>query len=296
MSGPLPRVALLTEGVDWHSRALLAAFAAAGAEAVLLRLGDCAFATTAPHGLVLPGFAEALPDAVLVRVVGDGSFEEVTRRLGVLHALDALSVAVWNPAPAIERCVDKSMTSFLLATAGLPTPPTWTVEGLAAAQALVAREAAAGVLVLKPLFGSQGRGLRLLAGPDDLPPTEEVRGVYYLQRYVPADGPGFCDHRLLVCDGEVIGAMTRRARHWITNVRQGGQPEPFAPDAATTELAVAAASCVGARYAGVDILHDADGQALVLEVNSMPAWQGLQRVTETNIAGRLADAVLARLR
>ena len=292
----MPRIALLSEGAGWHTSALRSAFAAAGAEAVPLRLADCAFATTAPHGLALPGFADALPDAVLVRVIGDGSFEEITRRLGVLHALDALGVAVWNPARAIERCVDKSMTSFLLAAAGLPTPPTWTVEGFAPAQALVAREAAAGALVLKPLFGSQGRGLRLIAGPEDLPPAEEVHGVYHLQRYVQGAGPGFCDHRLLVSAGEVVGAMTRRAQGWITNIRQGGRPEPFAPAADMARLAVAATACVGARYAGVDILRDAAGQALVLEVNSMPAWQGLQRVTASNLARALADAVLVPLR
>jgi glutathione synthase/RimK-type ligase-like ATP-grasp enzyme len=138
--------------------------------------------------------------------------------------------------------------------------------------------------------------LRLVGGPKDLPPAEQMRGVYHLQRYVPASGPDFCDHRLLVCDGHVIGAMTRRARRWITNIRQGGQPEPFSPDAAMAALAVAAADAVGARYAGVDVLRDATGCALVLEVNSMPAWQGLQRVSATDIARQLAEAVLARLR
>jgi RimK family alpha-L-glutamate ligase len=288
------RVILLTEGLDWHARALLAGFEAAGAAVTPIRLGDCAFSTTAPGGLVFPGFS-GLPNAVLVRVVGDGSFEEVTRRLGILHALAALGVPVWNEARAIERCVDKSMASFLVAAAGLPTPPSWAVEGLEAARALVAREAPAGALVLKPLFGSQGRGLRLVAGPEDLPPAEAVGGVYYLQRYIRSAGPEFSDHRLLVIDGAVVAAMTRRASGWITNVRQGGRPERFVPEPALAELAVAAAACVGAAYAGVDVLRDADGRALVLEVNSMPAWQGLQRVTEANIAARLARALLARL-
>jgi tetrahydromethanopterin:alpha-L-glutamate ligase len=290
------RIALATDGNDWHARALGAAFAALGADVVRLRLEACRFATTRAHGLDLPGFADALPDAVLVRTMAGGSFEEVTRRLGVLHALAALGVPVWNEARAIERCVDKSMTSFLLSAAGLPTPPTWTVEGLAAARDLVTREAATGALVLKPLFGSQGRGLRLVAGPEDLPAADAVHGVYYLQRYVSGAGPGFFDHRLLICDGALVSAMTRRAAGWITNVRRGGQPEPFAPDDAMVRLAVAAADCVGARYAGVDVLCDAAGQALVLEINSMPAWQGLQRVTATNIARRLAEAVLASLR
>ena len=49
-------------------------------------------------------------------------------RLGVLHALRELGVMVWNDARAIERCVDKSMTSFLLARAGIPTPATWATR------------------------------------------------------------------------------------------------------------------------------------------------------------------------
>ena len=79
-----------------------------------------------------------------MRAVAAGSFEEVTRRLGVLHALRELGVPVWNDARAIERCVDKSTTSFLLAHAGVPTPPTWAVEGLARARALVAAQAGRG--------------------------------------------------------------------------------------------------------------------------------------------------------
>ncbi len=88
----------------------------------------------------------------------------MTRRLGILHALARLGVPVWNSAAAIERCVDKSMTSFLLSRAGLPTPPTFAVEGLAAAEAVSRRELAGGPLVLKPLFGAQGRGIRLVRG------------------------------------------------------------------------------------------------------------------------------------
>ena len=58
----------------------------------------------------------------MVRSMSGGTFEAVTLRLGMLHALRELGVPVWNDARAIERCVDKSMTSFLLARAGIPTP------------------------------------------------------------------------------------------------------------------------------------------------------------------------------
>ncbi len=261
-----------------------------------MRLPDAAFDLTAPYGLRLPGFDGALPDAVLVRSVPAGSFEAVTRRLGVLHALDRLGVPVWNDARAIERCVDKSMTSFLLARANLPTPPTFVLEGLEAARTVAQRECRDGPLVLKPLFGSQGRGLRLVRTPDELPATEEVAGVYYLQRYLPAGTAGFHDHRLFVCAGEVIAAMTRRSDGWITNLRRGARAEAFAPDDELRRLAIGAAAGVGARFAGVDLLRDGHGAAWILEVNSMPGWKGLQQVTKHSIAGRIVAALLASLR
>ncbi len=202
----------------------------------------------------------------------------------------------WNDARAIERCVDKSMTSFLLARAGIPTPRSWTVEGEAAARALVEREAAHGPLVLKPLFGAEGRGLRLIERAAELPPVAEVAGVYYLQRFVRTGEAAFQDMRVLVCAGQVLGAMARVSRHWITNIRRGGSPEPMRPDHQLCALALRAAAAVGAVYAGVDLLRDRSGQIFVLEVNSMPAWRGLQRVTEHPIARRIAAALLASLR
>lgn len=292
----MTRIALAIDSRDWHARALLRAFAVRRATAIPVRLAEIAFDTEAPRGLAISGFDGELPDAVLVRAVAAGSFEEVTRRLGVLHALNRLRVPVWNDARAIERCVDKSMTSFCLAHAGLPTPPTWAVEGREAAFAIAARECARGPLVLKPLFGSQGRGLRLIFRPDDLPAPSEVAGIYYLQRYIASAGDGFCDHRLFVCAGEVIGAMTRHAARWVTNLRRGGRAEAFTPAPGLADIALRAADAVGARYAGVDLLRDRDGHAWVLEINSMPGWKGLQAVTPHAIADRIVTALLAALR
>ncbi len=148
--------------------------------------------------------------------------------------------------------------------------------------------------MLKPLFGSQGRGLRLINGADDLPPEEEVGGIYHLQRFAAAPRGGFFrDYRLLVCAGQVIAAMTRRAEHWITNIGRGGTPEPLSPDPEMAALALRAADAVGAIYAGVDLLRDPGGMPQVIEVNSMPGWRGLQSVTKTPIASRLIHALLA---
>jgi tetrahydromethanopterin:alpha-L-glutamate ligase len=286
-------IGLVVCGMDWHARVLTRAFAALGAASAPVKLTACGFATANPAGLMIDGFRAGLPDAIFVRDMAGGSFEAVTLRLGILHAAREAGVLVWNDACAVERCVDKSMTSFLLARAGLPTPPTWAVESRDDAAAIVAREAAHSPLVLKPLFGSQGRGLRLVRTPEDLPEPAAVHGVYYLQRFVGVDRDGFRDFRLLVSRGRVIAAMVRHSPDWITNVKQGGRPVAVAATEDMRDLAVRAAAAAGASFAGVDVLYDGDGRLTVLEVNSMPAWSGLQKVTSFDIAAALAGDLIA---
>jgi RimK family alpha-L-glutamate ligase len=291
-----PTLGLVTDGLDWHARQLIRAFETRGVRTVPIRLPRCGLVTRSATGLHLDGFGEALPDAVVVRTIAGGTFEAVTLRLGVLHALRERGVPVWNDAHAIERCVDKSMTSFLLSRAGIATPATWAFESHEQARAIIQREAATGALVLKPLFGSQGRGLILIRTLDNLPPPEHVAGrVYYLQRFVGVERGGYYDFRLLVVRGRVVAAMQRHSSHWITNIKRGGRPVAVAVNEEMKTLALRSAEALGADFAGVDILYASDGHPTVLEVNSMPAWSGLQRVTPTNIAAQLADALAAAL-
>lgn len=285
---------ILTERPDWHTPRLVRALEARGLPCRCVPLRACGIA--AGHtatGLLIPGFEDRPPAGVFVRAVGHGSFEQVTLGLGVLHALRELGVPVVNDARAIERCVDKSMTSFLLARAGLPTPPTLATRSAAVARRSLARDPDQ---VLKPLFGAQGRGLRRLPGPDALPEAEEVAGVYYLQPFIPPRrADGWQDRRVFVVGDRTVAAMTRHGRSWITNVHQGGRCEAAPNDDTPAELAVRALRAVGADYAGVDLIQDPQGRWLVLEVNSMPAWQGLQRVAPVDIADALAARFAERV-
>jgi RimK family alpha-L-glutamate ligase len=290
-----PQIALAIDRFDWHARALTAAFARAGVRAIPIRLSSCGFDTRRPSGLVIPGFGSRLPDAVFARAIGAGTFESVTTRLSVLHALGDVGVPVANSARTIERCVDKAATSFYLAKETIPTPATWTVQTAAAARVIVRRETLRGPLVLKPLFGAQGRGLKLIRHETDLPEIESVEGVYYLQRFVGVERDGFRDIRVLVSRGEVIAAMSRHARHWITNVKLGAKPEPIEITEEMRDLSLRSARAIGADFAGVDLLCERDGHLTVLEVNSMPGWRGLQSITGFSIADRLAGDLLAQL-
>ena len=296
-----PEVVILgARAESWHGARLRRGLEGLGWSVVRLGFEACGFALAGGGEGVRLGELAGLPRLVVVRFIPAGCFEQVTLRLGLLHALEALGVPVVNAARALERCTDKSATSFLLARAGLPTPPTWTVESLAAAATIVDREAAAGRrLVLKPLFGAQGKGLRLISDYHELPAPEEVGGVFYLQRFVGRTCHGqtsWNDFRVLVAGGEAVAAMRRHGTSWITNIHQGGTPEAVPARGQLAELAVDATEAVGADYAGVDLIEDEDGTLQILEVNSMPAWQGLQKVASVGIAGCLAACFARRLR
>ena len=297
-------VLIAADEVGWHTRQLQKALRERGAEGRCVDLADCHIDTAASwHGLVLPGFARTLPDAVLVRGIAGGSFEQVTKRLGVLHALRELGVPVYNDARAIERSVDKSMTSLLLHAAGIPVPPTWATESAAQAQRIVMRESAAGhAVVQKPLFGSQGKGLRLLGHVNGehhaLPGLDDLAygSLAYLQRFVPpVEQPGY-DWRVLVVGGRAVAAMRRVSHHWVHNVAQGARCERAELTPALAQLAQRAAEALQMDYAGIDLMPSADapGGITVLEVNGVAAWHGLQRVTSFNIARAIVDDLLDR--
>src|SRR5579863_2324966 len=100
------RIAIFVDDPDWHTRRLTAALVGRGVKSVVCSLRDCAFRLgEGGTGIEIPRFGGALPDGVLVRNISAGSFEQITMRLGVLHALTMEGVPVINDARAIERCV-----------------------------------------------------------------------------------------------------------------------------------------------------------------------------------------------
>jgi RimK family alpha-L-glutamate ligase len=290
------RVAIVTDEPGWHGARLRKAFNARGAAVRFLSLRDCALRLdTGSPRIVLPGFADGLPDAVFVRGIAGGSLEEVVFRLDVLHALHEAGIPVYNDARAIERSVDKGLTSFVLARSGLPTPPTLVTADRWRAEAFVREIGAAGrPLVLKPLFGSQGTGLALIRDPAALPDAQAVNGVWYLQAFIESAPSGAADWRLLVAGGQVAAAVKRTSAEWRTNVALGGRCHAAVPDRSAREMAERAASLLGMAYAGVDLMRDRAGRWWVLEVNSIPAWRGLQRACGVDIAALLVDDLLRR--
>ena len=290
------RLAIFTEDPGWHGARLRKALARRDCDGVYASLAACRLALAEdPLPVVIPGFEAQMPDAAFVRGVPGGSLEAVTFHLDVLHALKLLGVPVYNDAGAIERTVDKGMTSFRLHCGGIPTPPTWVVRDRAQAEAIARAELAAGhEIVSKPVFGSQGEGLRRYAKPDELGAISDTNGVFYLQRFIDSTPDAPHDWRVFVIGGKAVAAMRRCGINWLNNVAQGARCEAARlDDLLLCRLAEDAVKLLDMNYAGVDIIRDRHGRYAVLEVNSIPAWKGLQSVAEVDIADLLVDDLLA---
>jgi ribosomal protein S6--L-glutamate ligase len=203
--------------------------------------------------------------------------------MDLLHRAQAAGISVFNPPAALEACVDKYLATAKLAAAGLLVPPTVACQDADAA--LDAFRALGGDVVVKPLFGSEGRGIVRVSDPDlawrTFRALERLQSVLYLQTFVPH--PGW-DLRVLLLGGRVLGAMRRHARDdWRTNVAQGGRAEAVTPTADEERLAVRSADAVGADFAGIDLLPTGGGY-VVLEVNAVPGWRALGAACGTDVA------------
>lgn len=288
------RIVIFADEPGWHGARLREAFSALGCECRFASLSECRLEVGDGRSAIsIPGFEPELPDGAFVRSVPGGTLEEVIFHLNVLHALRASGIPVYNDARAIERSVDKAMTSLMLAGAGLPVPPTWIVRDPVHAWSVMRREHMAGhMVVCKPLFGSQGEGV-VRIGPDAaLPDSALYNGVYYLQRYLDSGEGQWHDVRVLVVGGQALAEMRREGHSWLNNAARGARCRPMVLDDTVRALAEAAVAAVGMQYAGVDLLRDTDGKWWVIELNGIPGWKALQGVCGLDIAKSLVDDFL----
>lgn len=275
------KLAFLSYGVGWHVRDLCRAAAELGhaSNAVDFR--------TVQARLAKPANTLSDYDAVIVRSMPPGSLEQIIFRMDVLQQLEASKVRVVNPPRALEICIDKYLACARLEAAGLSVPATVVCQDAEAA--LAAFHELGGDVVVKPLFGSEGRGMLRVSQADlawrVFRTLERTAAVLYVQEFIPH--PGW-DLRVFVLRGQVLAAMHRFASDgWRTNVAQGGRAEAARITAVEESLALRAAAAVGAHVCGVDLLPLPTGGYVVLEVNAVPGWRALGRTTPVDIASEI---------
>ena len=272
------RLGILCGGTGWHVQDLLRAAKDAGhrAEAIDFR-----------HVKAEVPSARSPFDALIVRTMPAGSLEQIIFRMDTLHAAVAAGTRVWNPPRALETCVDKFLTTSRLGEADLPVPRTICTQ--TAADAMLAFAELGGDVVVKPIFGSEGRGMVRLTDPEVAWRTfhaiEQTGGILYLQEFIRH--PGW-DLRVFVLGDRVLASMKRFGHgDWRTNVAQGGTTEPCELAPAEQNLALDAARATGAMIAGVDLMCDESGRWVVIEVNAVPGWKALAATCGIDVAAEV---------
>ena len=229
-------------------------------------------------------------EVILVRTMPPGTLEQVVARMNMLAGLEACGVRVINSPRALECAVDKYLTTQRLALVGIPVPATIVCEN--SDTALDAFEALGRDVVVKPLFGAEGRGIMRVSDPElalrAFRTLERLGAVLYLQTFV--SGPGF-DIRVLLLDDQLVGSMKRipKPGDFRANISQQGTGVVHVPSERELELARQAANITGSLFAGVDLMYNADHEPLVIEVNAVPGWRGLQRTCDIDVPARLFE-------
>lgn len=283
------RIGILGTVKGWHTAALVRAAGELGHEVVPIDFRATSAEIGPGRAVLRAGEVELTSlDRIVVRSVPAGSLEQVIFRVDALHRLESSAVPVINPARVIEASVDKYLAAARLAAAGIPVPRTAVCES--ARDALEFFGAFGGPVVIKPLFGAEGRGIILVEEREmayrAMRTLEQLGSVQVVQQFI--DGPGY-DWRAFVIGGRVVASMKRfRAPgDFRTNVSQGGRAESSPLPAEAEELAIASARAVGALVAGVDLIPDREGRLHVLELNSSPGFRALSAVTGRDLAREL---------
>jgi RimK family alpha-L-glutamate ligase len=191
----------------------------------------------------------------------------------------------------LEVCVDKFLTSMTLARNEISTPQTMACQTWQ--EAMTAFNELGGDVVVKPLFGSEGRGIVRVTDTDlawrTFRAIEQMGGIIYVQKFI--QHPGW-DVRVLFHRGEVLGAMKRHAGlDFRTNVALGGKAEAYQPSDSVLSLAYEAMEATGCVFAGVDLIENENGTWFVLEVNAVPGWKALSSVCNIDVASTILNSM-----
>jgi ribosomal protein S6--L-glutamate ligase len=211
--------------------------------------------------------------------------------LQVVRQLEAMGVPLVNGASAIARSRDKLAALQTLAAGGVRIPRTVLARGGGDVKELVALVGGLPA-ILKLIQGTQGVGVMIAHSEAEV---ESILGTLWdlgeeilLQEFVSESGGR--DVRALVVGDRVVGAMRRKAKsgEFRSNLHRGGAGLAAQLPPEYEEAAVRAAQVLGLSVAGVDLLESADGPK-VMELNSSPGFEGLERTTGLDIAGAIIE-------
>jgi [lysine-biosynthesis-protein LysW]--L-2-aminoadipate ligase len=234
----------------------------------------------------------------------DWNYDAILERsISYTRGLYALKFLKYQGVPAINRyevalqCGDKTETSILLATHGVPTPKT--LVAFTPESAMKAIHRLGYPCVIKPTLGSWARMVAKITDENSAEQVLELREqlpnpvqqVYYIQEYVNKTGASNGSHRdirAFVVGDELIAAIYRTSPHWITNTAKGGKASncPITPE--LEEISLKAAHAVGGGVLALDIMEGPDGLTCH-EVNHTMEFKNSVAPTGVDIPGKIVD-------
>ncbi len=256
----------------------------------------------------LRGLAEVEPIHVSSSILEIGGYAEADialqrsisfyRAMSSTAAVESWGVRVINSSLALALAEDKAWSLSVLYRNKIPVPRTllaYSIEGVVEASRKLGYP-----VVMKPVMGSWGR-LAALASDEEaaraIAEHREMLGsmyrVHYVQEYI--DKPGR-DIRAMCIGDEVPAAIYRVSEHWITNTARGGRAEPARVDPILEDLVLRSCHALGVEIGGVDVVEDPERGYLVLEVNAIPEYKNIARVTGVDVAGLIARYVVEQAR
>lgn len=234
---------------------------------------------------------EELPqfDAVIPRIGASNTFYGTA----VLRHFETMGIYTVNESIAISRSRDKFRALQLLARKGIPMPLTSFAQSPDDTENLIHMVGGA-PLVIKLLEGSQGKGVILADSHQSavsiINAFKEMRANILVQEFIE-ESRGI-DIRCFVIGDKVVAAVKRQAKdgEFRANVHQGGKAVKVKLSPQERTIAIGAAKTMGLKVAGVDIIRSNHGP-LVLEINSSPGLEGIEKATGINIAANIIEYI-----
>ena len=291
------KIVLLGNRHGWHTRQLEQAGKAIGIDVTTKSYDELSagFLSRTPLTDSCPEFVRESA-GFLLRAMGPATLQQIVFRMDLLNQLNRFQVRMINSPKSIEWSIDKFLSLALLKNCDLPIPDTEVIQcpidndGLLQIDQVSPRVdrllKAWGKVVLKPLFGSEGRGLKLfdslssfveyleLLNQDAALAEDKKRlgNVLYLQRFLPHE----FDVRILVVGPQAYAIERRQPTGWISNISQGAEVQVCEMTETMRQLAMRAAKAVQGEVVGVDLMPVGEDWK-ILEVNGAPGWKGIQK-------------------
>ncbi len=230
-----------------------------------------------------------VPDAIIPRIGASRTFYGTA----MVRHFEMMDVFSTSGSLAIKRSRDKLRSLQILSKNDVDMPKTIFASNKSTAKDVIKLSGGA-PLVLKILEGTQGVGVVLV---DSEKAAKSVLDAFYgmdvnllVQEFI--EEAGGADIRVLVVDGQVVGAMKRQGAEgdFRSNLHQGGSATAHKLSRKEKSTALAAAKSMGLGVCGVDMIPSSRGP-LVMEVNSSPGLEGIEKSTQLDIAGKIMEYI-----